>query len=373
MAILGQSRAIATIAKSLRTGHVHHAWIFHGPFGVGKFTTARAFAALLLDAAVRDEHIDRFEPPAGSRVQELLEAGSHPDFHVIRKERAETSEIASLRDKKQTNIPIDLLRELMLGGEIDGRSFDGAIARTPYLGHGKVFVIDEAELMDGVGQNAILKTLEEPPPNTFIILVTTREDRLLPTIRSRCQRVGFVPLDPESMRRWVASSPLRDLDDSEREWILRAAEGSPGWASMVAAHGVHAWARELSKPLAELSRGKLTAGLSERMAELVGECAESMVKGNAKASKEAANRVALRMLFGVLGQNVRDGMNAAANAGDAALVERYARLADVLSDADEAIRRHLNLKHVLANLVAQWVDSSIVASSGRPGTVGAGA
>ena len=51
----------------------------------------------------------------------------------------------------------------------------------------------------------------------------------------------------------------------------------------------------------------------------------------------------------------------------------HARLADVLSDADEAIRRHLNLKHVLANLVAQWVDSSIVASSGRPGTVGAGA
>ena len=73
---------------------------------------------------------------------------------------------------------------------------------------------------------ATLKLLEEPPAGTVIILVTTREDRLLPTIRSRCQRVAFAPLDDQAMQSWLASADLA-VDPESRRWIERFAEGSP--------------------------------------------------------------------------------------------------------------------------------------------------
>lgn len=354
--VLGQDRAVGTLKSSLLGGHVHHAWIFHGPFGVGKRTTAVEFARLLLDPATTREHLADFSPARGTQVDKLIGAGTHPDLHVIAKERTETSSIASLRDKKQTNIPVDLLRELMLGGTVDGRQYDGAVWRTPYMGHGKVFIIDEAELLDDVGQNALLKTLEEPPAGTTIILVTTREDRLLPTIRSRCQRVAFGALDERAMSEWMGSATAAglELDPASRAWIARFAEGSPGTVMLAAKHGVHEWARELAGPLGELSRGRLPGGLGERMAELIGECAERVVKENDRASKEAANRLGTRLLFGVLGQRVRDGIAAAVNAGQPEEAERWGEVADLLADADEQIRRNLNMKQVLALLVARW-------------------
>lgn len=352
--LLGQERATTSIAKAMLGGHVHHAWIFHGPFGVGKCTAAIEFAKLLLDPETTREHIAAFSPPRGTKVAQLIGAGTHPDLHIIRKERTEDSAIASLRDKKQTNIPVDLLRELMLGGTIDGRTFDGAVWRTPYLGRGKVFIIDEAELLDDVGQNALLKTLEEPPGGTTIVLVTTREDRLLPTIRSRCQRVAFGPIDEESMRQWMASGAL-PVEGADRAWIERYAEGSPGAALVAFKHDVCRWARDLAAPLDEISNGRLVGGLSDRMAELIGECAERVVKENERASKEAANRLGTRLLFGVLGQRVRDGIAESVRSGAIDEAERWGVMADVLADADEQIRRNLNLKQVLALLVARWV------------------
>lgn len=355
--IRGQERAIATLSRALLGTHLHHAWILHGPFGVGKCSTALEFARLLLDPASTREHMEAFAPPRGTRVQALIDAGSHPDLHMIRKERSEDSQIASLRDKKQTNIPIDLLRELMLGGAIDGRHFDGPVWRTAYLGHRKVFLIDEAELLDEIGQNALLKTLEEPPPGTYILLATTREDRLLPTIRSRCQRVGFAPLDADSMRAWLNSAEL-SLDGADREWVERFAAGSPGLVAVAAQHGVHSWARELAPVLRELSRGRFQAGLGDRMAELVSDCAERIVKENARASKEAANRLGVRLLFGVLGQTIRDGLANAMRDDDVEGAEQWTRIADRLAEADEQVRRHLNLKQVLACFAAQWVTES---------------
>ena len=88
----------------------------------------------------------------------------------------------------------------MIGGRTsDGKQHDSSAYKTPVSGDKKGFIIDEAELLDESGQNALLKTLEEPPLGTFIILVTSRDDALLQTIKSRCQLVYFSPLSNQKL------------------------------------------------------------------------------------------------------------------------------------------------------------------------------
>ena len=271
--ILGQSRALRALGCALASGHVHHAWIFHGPAGVGKFRTAEEFARILLDPASTASHRATLQAPRDTPCARLIDAGTHPDFHVIRKELASISESRELRDRKQMNIPLELLRERMLGGMTSsGRHHESGVFRTASLGHGKVFIIDEAELLDADGQNAMLKTLEEPPAGTTIVLVTQQEDRLLPTIRSRCQRVAFGPLGAQEMVQWWQTDGPT-LPDDDKSFIDSFAEGSPGMATRAVQHGIAAWNAELSPLFDALESGRYPLGLSDRMAEISDEFA----------------------------------------------------------------------------------------------------
>jgi DNA polymerase-3 subunit delta' len=350
--VFGQDAAVAQLVHALRSGHMHHAWILHGPQGVGKCTVARECARLLLDADATDAHFASFKAPRDSRTAELIDAGSHPDFHVIAKERADDSSIKELRDRKQTNIPLDLLRELMIGGTVgDGKSFESPVWRTAYFGHHKVFIVDEAELLDLYGQNALLKTLEEPPPGTYIFLVTTQEERLLPTIRSRCQRVAFRALDGDGMRAWFDRFAVPDED---RAWLSGFSDGSPGTAELAHKQELRAWSEELLPRFERLERGAFDATLADRLAELVNDFAERVVKENPKASKEAANRLGMRCAMLTLAWRLRAQLADAAREGDAAGVACAAARVALIADLEREIRANVNLKHALANLVAQW-------------------
>jgi DNA polymerase-3 subunit delta' len=350
--VFGQDAAVAQLVHALRSGHMHHAWILHGPQGVGKRTVAVECARLLLDPHATDAHIAGFKAPRDSRTAELIDAGSHPDLHVIAKERADDSSIKELRDRKQTNIPLDLLRELMIGGTVgDGKTFDSPVWRTAYFGHNKVFIVDEAELLDLYGQNALLKTLEEPPSGTFIFLVTTQEERLLPTIRSRCQRVGFRALEPQPMRAWFERHAVPEPD---RAWLTEFSDGSPGTADLAHRRGLRAWSEELLPRFAKLEEGAFDATLADRLAELVNEFAEQVVKENPKASKEAANRLGTRCALLTLASRLRAQLAEAAHAGDAVATLRATERAELLVGLEREVRANVNLKHALANLVAQW-------------------
>ena len=350
--LFGQELATTQLAQAIGAGHMHHAWILHGPSGVGKCTAAMECARLLLDDETLDENISAFKAPRDSRVAELIDLASHPDLHVIRKERADDSSIKEMRDRKQTNIPLDLLRELMIGGVVgDGKSFDSPVWRGAYLGHNKVFIIDEAELLDPYGQNALLKTLEEPPAGTYIFLVTTQEERLLPTIRSRCQRVAFRALDAAAMGAWFDRF---GVEDSSRPWLSEFSEGAPGTAELAMKHGLRAWSEELLPRFAMLEQGRFDGGLADRLAELVGEFAERVVKENAKASKEAANRQATRCALLTLASRSRAQIAAAAMRGDVQAVAESAYRVELIVRLESQVRANVNLKHALANLVAQW-------------------
>ncbi|MGP1346029.1 MAG: hypothetical protein ACTS3F_05080 [Phycisphaerales bacterium] len=209
--ILGQDRAIATLNSAVASGRVHHAWIFSGPKGVGKFTAATAFAAALLDPDTRIEDgrvVEALPGDRGSEARSLLDRGAHPDLHIIRKELARFSDDSSVRSRVLSTIPKPVVDRFLLQ----------PIARAPVRRDGglisKAFIIDEAELLDrstrhAPNQASLLKTLEEPPAGSVIILVTSNEGRLIPTVRSRCQRVAFGLLSDEDMRGWMERMGVR--------------------------------------------------------------------------------------------------------------------------------------------------------------------
>ena len=353
--ILGQASAVEELRVTLRGGRVPQAWIFHGASGVGKTSTAIRFARLLLEPDPTSAEIEGFAPPLDSEAAQLIDAGTHPDLKVIRKELAADSESTRLRASKQSNIPVGVLREHMLGGEVDGKQYEAVHARTPYKGVRRVFIIEEAELLDQVGQNVLLKTLEEPASRVVIILVTTREERLLPTVRSRCRRVGFRGLDEGSMNTWLDGRSIV-VDEASRDWLLAFADGSPGRLEMAESSGMLHWSTTVAPGMARLEAGEWPANFADTLHELVDEYAKSVVKADKRASKEAANKAGLAHLAAVLATRLRLGLDASATAGEDEAVERIARAIERIADAEFQIGRNVNMKFVLADLVAGMAD-----------------
>lgn len=358
--ILGQDQAVDILLTALASGRMHHAWIFSGPRGVGKFTTAVELARILLDPTVTTDLSGRPSADPDSRTSQLIGAGTHPDLHVVRKEMAKYSQNKSLQNRKQTNIPLDLVRELVIGGQTgDDRVHEAPAYLTPALGHGKVFIIDEAELLDRTAQNALLKTLEEPPKQTYFFLITDQYDLLLPTVRSRCQHVRFRLLDEKSMEQWLKRAKL-EVSARELEWIRAYAEGSPGQAALAAEYKLFEWQERLAPLLDSLERGRPVMELGSVLGELADGFAAQWVKSHANASKEAANRDAAGKLLALLASEARRRAAEAiatsprmAPAG-AHPAERWFEIIDAIAFTEREIDANVNMKLALESLAVQW-------------------
>lgn len=350
--LLGQDRAIHTLSKALGSRHFPHAWIFHGPAGTGKCTTAMRVAGVIVDPLSEDAERFACAPKRDTHSAQLLRAGTHPDVRVIRAELASSSADRELRDRKQLNIPVGLLREHMIGGlDSSGGRLDAPVYRSSALGAGKVFIIDGADRLETDGQNVLLKTLEEPPPGTVIILVTKSLDRLLPTIRSRCQSVAFFPLAPDQMARWLDKN-LGEVTGASRAFVELFAAGSPGAAVTAVELGLQAWHAELVPMIDRLARGECPLEMAERMNELATEVAEAAIKRNESASKEAANRAAMGVLFAVIGSEIRRRLHASAR--DPRRLAYWSRVPTLIAAAEANLRANVNQKLALADFVAQW-------------------
>ena len=383
--ILGQERALTTLNAAMHSGRMHHAWIFAGPRGVGKFTTAVEFAKVLLDPSAGSESVRARagELRLEGETSALIDAGIHPDLHIIRKELALDSDNPQLRGRKLMNIPLDLLRERMIGGRTgDDRVHDAPAYRTALRGGAKVFIIDESELIDQTGQNTLLKTLEEPPQRTYIILVTSRPDRLLPTIRSRCHLVRFISLSETDMRQWIElrtrvpsvpehprdatsederaeATPRFHVDADSLPWILEFAAGSPGMALLAIEYGFHDWHRALAPMIDRVVRHEYPVELGETLAALTGDFAERWVKSHRNASKDAANKDGMRHVMNVLACEVRSRLRQSQDGADA---EPLLRAIDLLQQTERMIESNVNIKLALENFVAQWARSEFMAT-----------
>jgi DNA polymerase III subunit delta' len=191
-----QPGARAALAAALRSGPAH-AYTFVGPSGSGKARAARAFAAELLARGAAD--------PDDARRRALADPSPHPD-------------LTWLRPPGNQHLVEDVRREVI-----------AAVAYRPFEGGRRVFVIEAADAMAEESQNALLKTLEEPPGYAHLILITAEPAALLETVRSRCAAVRFAPLPPESLERRLAAE-LPEREPAEIAALAALAGGDLGRA-----------------------------------------------------------------------------------------------------------------------------------------------
>jgi DNA polymerase-3 subunit delta' len=343
--IVGQEHAQRVLETALRGGRLHHAYIFHGPAGVGKFTTALVWARLLLCQQLNAPSAGPLRPcgrcPSCARFVAAADGqAAHPDLHVVTKELALFSDDAATRERKLMNIPVRVLEDYLLD----------PVYRHAHLGHAKVFIVDEAELIDPVGQNKLLKTLEEPPEGTVIILVTANPQRLLPTIRSRCQPVAFVPLAVSILEADLSAAAPK-LTAAERGWLIEFADGSLGRARLAVDYGLTEWAATLHGALDEMARGRLPVELGRQIQQWIDAFATRWVDQHDNASKDAANKLGAALVWSMLARQARTRLAQALASPAPAAAQPWLAMIDALTDAERELGANVNLGLVCDHLV----------------------
>ena len=202
----GQPAALAAVAAMIR-GPAPHAVLLAGPDGVGKTTLALDLAAGLLCTAAAGER-----PCRACRSCRLVERGGHPDLHRLAPAGPGRQVVIGGRDARYRGVR-DLIADLAL---------------LPVEGGARVAIIEGADRMNEDAQSAILKTLEEPPSGVTIVLCAAREARLMPTVRSRCQRVRLGLVGARDIEAILADHGLADPPTASR--LGRLAGGLPGLA-----------------------------------------------------------------------------------------------------------------------------------------------
>jgi DNA polymerase-3 subunit delta' len=217
--IIGQEKAVNILLRTIQRGRLPSSYLFAGESGIGK-----KFTAINLAKAVNCLKMNSEYPPpspllgkggyeGGDACDECfsckkIDAGVHPDFLLI-------SPVAG-------QIRIEEIRAI-----------DNIVSLTPFEGREKVVIIDEADTMNPFASNAFLKTLEEPPKDSLIILVSSNPDRLPDTVRSRCSRVNFTPLSYQLCKKVIEavnSQKGAKKTDEELSTLVRLSMGRPGLA-----------------------------------------------------------------------------------------------------------------------------------------------
>ncbi len=293
--LIGHRRAVEQLGRSLERGRLHHALLFQGPHGVGKRTLARALATELL---CRDA-----DDPAVAR--KLVENHAHPDLLVVRRvsrkidkppvpmgDLSEEQELEALSNKElSTQIRVVQIRAL-----IEHAGF------TPRQASCRVFLVDPADRMNLAAQNALLKTLEEPPGRTFLMLLAARPHLLLPTVRSRCYAVRLGPLPAVELARELEARGM-----SRGEAVARASlsGGRPGRALSLDVEALRERRAEIVQGLERLARSPLAlARLSDLVAPVSGKTEADFLEGLDLV--EEALRDAARVACGLPGDSAID-------------------------------------------------------------------
>jgi DNA polymerase-3 subunit delta' len=289
--------AVDQFAAAWASRKIHHAWLLAGLRGVGKATFAQVAARrVLADGAGPPVDLAGLETPPDHPMAKLVDAGSHPDMRWLERLPKEKGE-GLARD-----ITVHQIRAL---GEFMGMT----AALSPW----RVAVIDSMDELNREASNALLKMLEEPPPNTIFLLVSHAPGRLLPTIRSRCRLLQFGALEDDVMTSILeARSP--GLGEAERKRIISMSFGSAGRALALAELGL---AKLEDAALAILRQGDPTNARRSALASELGK------KGSADsyaAFLELAPSLIAREARGLRGAPLGRALDAYAKARELAAI-----------------------------------------------------
>ena len=200
--IIGQDHLTEYFKKAIATGEVAHAYIIEGEMRSGKEFIARVFSEALLCEG-------EGEKPCGKCQSCLqMENNAHPDFYNIVHDKPGLISVDDVRDQVVKDINTK-----------------------PFKGRYKIYLINEAEIMNEVAQNTLLKTLEEPPEYVIIILLTTSKEKLLPTIQSRCVKLSLKPVEKKILKKYLMKE--FKIPDYKADIAVSFSQGNFGKAKML--------------------------------------------------------------------------------------------------------------------------------------------
>jgi DNA polymerase-3 subunit delta' len=327
--IVGHRRLVGLLARSVERGSLPPSLLFAGPSGIGKQLAALATAQALNCLDLRPSDLGGLDACGACAACTRIARGVHPDVLFI-----------SPGDNR--SIKIDAVRDL-----VDRVNF------RPFEGRRRAVIIDDADTLVPAAQNGLLKTLEEPPPGSVFILVTSRPDSLLPTVRSRCPQLRFRSLSPDEVA--VVLTKLGH-NETEARAVAAAADGSIGQALQASA-GDLVEARDIA------SRALISAAASDDPRRRVDSAKDLLAKtGGGGASDREQLASHLRAMASLLRDieliGVGGDRTALANADVTAMLERL-----TVFRGERGIRAFAAVDRALAALdrnagvkvVADWV------------------
>lgn len=219
--LLGHEEQEKVFLDAFLSGKMHHAWILHGPEGIGKTTFAYKIARFLIsnigeqDGGFLNEPVTSLDLSETHPTFKLVSSKACPDLLVVEREF----------DEKKGKYKKEIIVE-------DTRKINEFMHKTSSGGNYRVVIVDGADKMNRNSQNAILKILEEPPAKTIIILTANNIGSFLPTIKSRCRSLKLEPLSQENISE-LLSRFCETITDEEKSKISLLCEGSIGKAMQI--------------------------------------------------------------------------------------------------------------------------------------------